>query len=201
MLNIKFLVMRSPMPQRRENVEAMKKQIPNLVVKDCQEPGLFEQAIECWQLEDEYDGIVILEDDVQLCENFMERIMTAIEERPDESISFFESACSKKPLHSEYRPGSKLMWMQCRYYPAKIAKLLCKQEEYEYFKENWRKYTTAWSYPIDTYASVVFRRHKLKYFMKLPFLVQHLPIRSAVGNRPTNRQTKFFIDDVGEDYV
>lgn len=199
-MNIKFLVMRSPIPQRRENVEIMKSQIPNLVIKDCQKPGLFEQAVACWQLEEEYDGIVILEDDVKLCENFQERIMKAIEKRPDESISFFESACSKKPLHSEYRAGSRFAWMQCRYYPAKIAKILCKKEEYEYFMENWKKYTSVWSYPIDTYASVVFRRHKLKYYMQLPFLVQHLPFPSAVGNRPLNRQTKYFIDDVGENY-
>lgn len=183
--------------QRIDNVSIMKEQIPSLQITMSGLDGLFERFINLFNLEHDSTGLVQLEDDVQLCKNFQNRCESLISRRSHEVISMFESACQKKgELHSEYRPGRVFAWNQCNYYPKEVCVELAKQENVEEFKEWYWKHYSTWTFPEDTYIAFVLRKLNLKYWMQVPFLVQHLDFKSALGPRPTNRQTKYFIDDL-----
>lgn len=182
--------------QRIDNVNIMKGSIPTLHVTMSGMDGLFERFINLFNLEEDSDGIVQLEDDVQLCKNFQKRCEDLIATRPNEVISMFESACSKKPLHSEYRNGRVFAWNQCNYYPKFVCDVLKQEENVKEFKEWYWKHYTTWTFPEDTYIAFTLNKMKLKYWMEVPFLVQHQAFPSALGPRPCNRQSKYFIDDV-----
>ena len=74
-------------------------------------------------------------------------------------------------------------------------------EHYEEFKNTkpllWR------GNAVDRLIGYALAKEKMKYWSIRPCLVQHLPYKSIAGNRPTNRQTPYFIDDLiknGVDY-
>lgn len=199
-MNIKYLVLCSVgNAERIMNVEKIRKQIPELVVVMSGREDVFENHLKAFDLEDEYDGIVILEDDVQLCKNFKERVLEVIEGHEDELVSMFESACSKGPLKTEYRNGGSFAWNQCNYYPQSVCKILSDPEMLPKFKDYfYSKLNEPWNYPIDRYIAYALKENKLKYFMKVPFLVQHMAMKSNFKGRPLNRQSKYFIDDLEE---
>lgn len=192
-MKIKFLVMVSNEQKRIWNAIEIKKQIPNCILYYGDNDNVFDKFINCFRLEPEYDGLVLLEDDIILCKDFYKKIMAEIEGKPDDVISFFESPLTKKELKSGYMPPSKFLYNQCNYYPAKVCKLIPDEKTIADFK-NW--YYKKWSYPSDEYINFVLVRNKIRYFMKVPFLVQHHAWESTWGARGKTRQTKFFIDDL-----
>lgn len=198
-MNIKYVVLCSKGNYIRErNVEYMKVFIPDLHVVKCTLDNVFPVHIASLSVEDEYDGVVMLEDDVQLCRNFVQRCEAVIEQRPNEVISMFESACSKGELHSEYRNGNRFNWCQCNYYPKEIGKILSDPKWMVPFVEWFDKRNEPWGYPIDTYIAYVLGKNKIKYWMQVPFLVQHLDMKSNFAGRSSGRQSRYFIDDVEE---
>lgn len=182
--------------QRIKNVDLMKKNLLDLSVKMSGREKLFENFINVFNIENDSIGLVFLEDDVQLCKDFQNRCENLIKSRPNEVISMFESACSKRELHSEYRSGRVYQWNQCNYFPKFVCNELAKENNVLEFKEWYKKHYKVWAYPSDTYIAYVLSKMKLKYWMQVPFLVQHLDFKSTLGNRPTNRQSRFFIDDM-----
>lgn len=197
-MNIKYLVLCSIGNEARiNNVKKLKQQIPELHVVMCGRDTVFQEHIKAFEIKEEYDGIIILEDDVQLCKDFKKRAAALVTEHKDEVVSMFESACSKGDLKSEYRRGRNFAWCQCNYYPKQICKLLSDPNMLPKFKNYfYTKLNEPWNYPIDKYIPYVLGEHKIKYYMSVPFLVQHLPLKSNFKGRPTNRQSRFFIDDV-----
>ena len=198
---IKYMVLCSEGNDARiKNVEIMKQQIPELVVVMSNRGNVFDNHIKAFNLEPEYDGLVMLEDDVQLCKNFKERVEECVNRHKGEVISMFESACSRKPLHSEYRNGWKFAWNQCKYYPRSICKIFADKDWMEPFKEYFfTKLHEPWNYPIDKYQAFVLGTCGISYWMEVPFFVQHLSLESNFKGRPTNRQSKYFIDDLGDE--
>lgn len=180
--------------QRIENVAKMKSQLPPLNVIVSGRDGLFERFVSVFNTES--DGVVLLEDDVQLCKDFQSRCEELVASRPNEVISMFESACSRGELHSEYRAGSRYQWNQCNYFPKAVCDEIVKQENVDGFRAWYKTRYSVWNYPSDTYIGYVLGKMRLKYWMQVPFLVQHLDFKSTLGPRPTNRQSRFFIDDV-----
>ena len=183
--------------QRIQNVRKMKLVLPELVVVMANRENVFQKHVQLFELEDEYDGIVIFEDDVQLCKRFKERLFNVLRGHENEVVSMFESACSRKPLKSEYRSGIRFAWNQCNYYPKEVCKALCSKRIMDgfipYFYE---KLHEPWNYPIDKYIAYGLDQIGVKYWMSVPFLVQHLDMQSNFPGRPSNRQSKYFIDDL-----
>ena len=185
--------------QRIQNVRKMRLAIPELNVVMANMDDCFRKHIELFNVEEQYDGVVILEDDVQLCKNFKERLATVLAGHEHEVVSMFESACSKKPLKSECRNGGRFAWNQCNYYPKEIGKQLADPKWLDRFLEYfYTKRNEPWNYPIDIYISYVLNELGLKYWMSVPFLVQHLDMQSNFPGRSLNRQSKYFIDDMGD---
>lgn len=195
MKRIEFAVLESiGSTDRIENVKKMKAELPELHIFPSDKNNVFDNHIKLFEISDDLDGIVILEDDVKLCKKFKDRLQKILTGHENEVVSMFESACSRKPLKSEYRAGSRFAWNQCNYYPKNVANLLYDSENVKEFKK-WYE-DQPWNYPIDTYIAYVFKKYKIKYWMSVPFLVQHLDFKSNFPGRPSNRQSKYFIDDV-----
>lgn len=192
-MKIKFIVMVSDVPERIENAKKIASQIPDCILYYGDNDNVFDKFINCFRIEPEYDGLVLLEDDIILCKNFYYWIMREIEKRPVKVISFFEKPLSKKKLESGYMPPSEFLYNQCNYYPFGMCKLIANEEVIKLFKTS---YTEKWVCPSDCYIRFVLSMHGIKYYMKVPFLVQHLPWKSTLGNRSKARQTKYFIDDI-----
>lgn len=199
-MNIKYAVLLSEGNEFRAiNVDIIKEQIPELHVVVSNRENVFTNHLSLFNIEDEYDGIVILEDDVQLCKDFKNKLVAVLEQHPGEVVSFFESACTRGQLHSEHRKGRNFNWCQCNYYPREVAKRLGDPEMLPRFEDYfYSKLNEPWNYPIDRYIPFVLAYYKIDYWMEVPFLVQHLPLKSNFKGRPINRQSKFFIDDVNK---
>lgn len=136
-------------------------------------------------------GGLILEDDVQLCKDFLPRVHAVIREvGRDQVINFFE-----KPriwLPAGFERGSSFLWMQCLYLPAGFAGRI-----YDYYDEFKTKRPQSWQgMATDCLVSYALVKEKRRYYRHRPCLVQHLPFQSVIGPRPTNRQTPYFVDDL-----
>jgi hypothetical protein len=182
--------------ERISNSNIIKKEIPNLHLYTGDNDNIFQKYINCFKINNEYDGVVVLEDDIQLCRFFFEKINTIIENNSNNVISFFEKPNSKKELFSSYRKGSEFLFNQCNYYPKYICDLMLDNQNILEFKNTYFEKYKVWVAPIDLYIGFVLDKYKIKYLMNVPFLVQHLPFKSMLGNRSTKRQTKYFIDDL-----
>ena len=65
--------------------------------------------------------VVILEDDLELCKDFKNRIESVIEQYKDKVVNFFY-----KPRNYFYTKEQKhFCWNQCVYYPKEILKSKC----------------------------------------------------------------------------
>lgn len=198
-MDIKFVVMVSPIEERRQNVEKLKEQIPNLlaVEADRSKCDLFTVYLDLLDSKG-YDGIVMLEDDIKLCQDFMPKILGAIEAHKTDVIQFFTRALSKN-LSRGYKSGGDFSSTVCNYYPASFCKLLQDEGYIQYFKDvYYPKKHEPWTYPIDTYIAFVLGYNRMKHWLELPFFVQHLDFKSTLGGRSTKRQSIYFIDDMVE---
>lgn len=196
-MKIKFMVMVSPIEERRKNVEILKLQIPDLIVieADRSKCDLFTVYLDSLN-PDDCDGIVMIEDDIKLCDGFIDKITEAIQAHKTDVIQFFTRALSKN-LSRGYKNGGDFSSTVCNYYPASFCKLLQDTGYIQYFKEVY--YPTKhepWTYPIDTYIAFVLGYNKMRHWLELPFFVQHLSLKSTLGNRSTKRQSIYFIDDM-----
>ena len=192
-MNIKYAVLCSKgNDERLKNVERLKEQIPDLFSIQCTKDNVFSAHVALFNVEKKYDGIVVLEDDVLLCRNFKEQVENVVSKHKNEVVSMFESACSKKELHSEYRDGGRFAWNQCNYYPREIGKILCDPDYMIPFIQWFDRRNEPWGYPIDTYIAYVLGHNRISYWMEVPFLVQHLDMVSNFKGRATNRQSKYF---------
>ena len=191
------MVMVSPIAERKANVEKLKEQIPDLIIIEadrakCDLFTVYLDSLDC----SDCDGIVMIEDDIKLCRDFMPRILAAIEAHKSDVIQFFTRALSKR-LSRGYKNGGDFSSTVCNYYPASFCRLLQNEGYIQYFKDVY--YPTKhepWTYPIDTYIAFVLGYNKMRHWLELPFFVQHLALKSTLGNRSTKRQSIYFIDDM-----
>jgi hypothetical protein len=176
------------LPERADNVEVIRRSIPNLEsVVDCVGDGYASFFEACRRLND--TGGVMLEDDVLLCQNFTERLERIVSGKGRNSvINFFERP--KVKLETALVGGSQFLWAQCVYLPPGFPNKCI--EYYEEFRETrplqWQGMAT------DVLTAFTLVKERMKYWRIRPTLVQHLPFQSAIGARPRNRQTPYFID-------
>lgn len=175
---------------RQANIEVMRRQIPHLeIFTDAVGDGFQNLFDICRAIN--HTGGVILEDDVQLCRDFTARLEAVVANKgADQVISFFERPKVNFPTGCV--GGSNFFWMQCVYLPAGLPEKIIGY--YEQFKterpQQWQGMGT------DRLIAYTLVKERRKYWRIRPTLVQHLPLPSVIGNRPTNRQTPYFVDDL-----
>lgn len=175
---------------RRANVKKIKLQIPHLEIFTDTEGDGYGNFFDICQAINGTGGVV-LEDDVQLCRDFTQRLEAIVADKGLKNvISFFERP--KVNLETGFVGGSNFFWMQCVYLPPGLPEKIIGY--YERFKaerpKQWQGMAT------DRLIGYTLVKERMKYWRIRPTLVQHLPFPSVIGHRPTNRQTPYFIDDM-----
>ena len=138
------------------------------------------------------EDILMLEDDIELSEHFLENIRKVIEQYPDKIINFHYNFDTKGPeLYSEdnlkvfEERGSNYAFNQCVYLPSKILQKILDSKQlfkayYAYAKENRHAYIMARIFEKDTFLVV------------RPSLVRHMEFKSTISESVI--KTKDFID-------
>lgn len=175
---------------RLENVEELKKQIPQLEVDIDTIHDCYKSLFRTCDMIGETGGVII-EDDVQLCRNFMEKAEAIIQEKgKDNLISFFEKP--KVKLDTKFCLGGEFLWSQCVYFPPGFNKLF-----HKYWEEfQGREPRLARDMHYDCYIRYVLKKERMRYWRIRPTLVQHFDFDSAISPRSRKRQTPYFIDDI-----
>ena len=138
------------------------------------------------------EDILMLEDDIELSEQFLENIRKVIEKNPDKIINFHYNFDTKAPeLYSDgnlkvfEERGSNYAFNQCVYLPSKILQKILDSKQlfkayYAYAKENRHAYIMARIFEKDTFLVV------------RPSLVRHMEFKSTISESVI--KTKDFID-------
>lgn len=194
-----YIVRHVATPERVECIKTLRSQIPVLIViedRDKDPMGTFCKALS-------YDAnkpIVMLEDDIELCNNFVEVIEQRIQKIPGSVINFFGN-CKSNSRRSRWQKGKYFLWLQCVYFPPGYGNLIADYwptwrdiKSREVFKKNPNTslYTTETLF--DHMVASWLESRNESYYVSLPALVQHLPIASAINPKlSTNRQNKTFV--------
>lgn len=133
------------------------------------------------------DDVVILEDDLELCKDFKNRIETIIKENKDEIINFFYNPRD----WLETKIQEKFCWNQCVYYPNDKLKLLAVEMRKQYELDKLEQH--------DVVENRALNKLGIKNLMYRPCLVQHLDFKSLVGNESSSKRiTPFYIEYLEE---
>lgn len=149
-------------------------------------------AFDTWQrmlLSSDNESCVFMEDDIILCDDFIEDIENAISENPYDIITFFTL---KNVTETQYLKGRTFVMNQCYYIPQGMI-----YELHEFSKE-WLKTERGLAHPTgyDYCMADYMNYQKLDYLVWVPNLVQHKAEKSRLGNRSSKRQTKLFKNDM-----
>lgn len=138
------------------------------------------------------EDILMLEDDIELSEHFLENIRKVVEKNPDRIINFHYNFDTRGPeLYSDgnlkvfEERGSNYAFNQCVYLPSKILQKILDSKQlfkayYAYAKENRHAYIMARIFEKDTFLVV------------RPSLVRHMEFKSTISESVI--KTKDFID-------
>lgn len=138
------------------------------------------------------EDILMLEDDIELSEYFLENVRKVIEQYPNKIINFHYNFDTRGPeLYSEdnlrvfEERGSNYAFNQCVYLPSKILQKILDSKQlfkayYAYAKENRHAYIMARIFEKDTFLVV------------RPSLVRHKEFKSTISESVI--KTKDFID-------
>lgn len=188
--------------ERQKNVESLKSKLNKAILDSgidlevCAFVGTnktSENLISLCSLYKDED-ILMLEDDIELSEHFLENIRKVIEKNPDKIINFHYNFKTKGPeLYSEddlrvyEERGSNYAFNQCVYLPSKILQKILDSKQlfkayYAYAKENRHAYIMARIFEKDNGTFLVVR----------PSLVRHKEFKSTISESVI--KTKDFID-------
>ncbi len=124
------------------------------------------------------DACVLFEDDIELCDDFKNKIESVINELPDTLISFF--SLSKKNVVPYWKRGKEFCMMQCVYLPKGFAsKLLSTYDD-------WR--ATQGVSNLQATDFWIGYAWKIEYFVYCPSLVQHRVCVSAIDKRRSSKR-------------
>ena len=178
--------------ERTKNVLLLKSIIPELEVVVDKTKNAYNGFFDACRLINDTGGI-ILEDDILLCSNFKNRIENIITEKgTNEVFNFFEKP--KSYFKTSYVGGSNFLWAQCIYLPPNLPNQIVSIHD-QFKQERPKKWQ---GQAVDCLIAYALTKLKRKYWRIRPCLVQHLDFQSSIGNRPNNRQSPYFIDELEE---
>lgn len=199
-MNIEFKVLLTKdNVERGQNCRILKHFIPQLQITEASRIDLWCKFISQFELSDTSEGLVLIEDDVKLCKDFVNRCEGVIATFPNDVVSMFRICTEKTKAESGYRSPSLFNCMPCNYFPKWFCEEVVKKENLESFEKWYWEREHIWSFPSDYYVRYLLMKLKKKYYAYFPHLVQHINYKSTLGNRPMNRKSNFFIDDRGEE--
>lgn len=134
------------------------------------------------------EPVIVLEDDIYLCDDWRGKVEAAIAEHPDSVIQFFSLRGAKDAeMGSRWEPGRTYIMNQCHYLPAGAAASLLD------FLVTWLEQRPDGETGHDLAIADWMKSTKQRYWLHVPSLVQHEPWRSEIHpRRPRNRQSPSF---------
>ena len=131
---------------------------------------------------------VHLEDDAELCSNFVSRVTAAVNQYPDHIINFFSLRKKDYEMRQPFLvAGSRYIGNVCFYIPAGIG-----QEIADYYEHWERKQEHPTGY--DLLMADYMKANKKKYVQWFPHLVNHQVCKSLINpTRSSGRTDKYFI--------
>lgn len=126
---------------------------------------------------------VHMEDDIVLCDGFLEKVISAVRQYPDKVINFFSLRSKDYELRRPYLElGSRYMMSQCFYLPQGYGRMIAD------FYNVWnRKEEHPTGY--DILMADFLKSRKEKYVQWFPHLVNHLECRSLINPSRSSKRT------------
>jgi hypothetical protein len=171
--------------ERLEIVAKLKTAIPGLTIYQdiVRDPYGMSAFIVALRLAGEGPA-VMLEDDIELCDNFCPRAEEIILGRPYSIINFF--SFSDNIQFSRHVSGKNFSWTQCFYLPAGYGNRIA--DFYPAWDRN-QKYG-GFDWLVRDWLTV----RQESYYVHVPSLVQHLNLKSVINpKRSTKRQSPTFV--------
>ena len=154
--------------------------IPNLRLCVDQEHNAMKNFLASMRMTN--NPAIHIEDDIELCDGFYDKVVAAVNRYPDRVISFF----STKP--SDYKHGGpfvqagrKFSMNQCFYIPARMGPALA-----DYYERWTRKQEHPTGY--DIMMADFFVENKLDYIQWMPHLVNHQETKSLIDPHRSSRR-------------
>ena len=139
------------------------------------------------------DPFVLLEDDILLTQDFYSKITYEIAARPNDVIQFHSRSGKDQSVGSRYNPPRQFLNHQCVYFPPGMAsQILAFSRQNAY---------TDWTSPrsfSDVLTQDYLSQNRIKYWVSIPSLVDHLPDVSMVNSKRSKtgikRQARVFLN-------
>lgn len=179
MEDLKFILRTTAFGGR--DISEIKKVIPNLIVITDYNRDAMGNFLNAMRYTDA--PAIHLEDDIELCDDFMSKIKHAVSEYPNQIINFFSLRKKDYELQRPYEElGSKFMMNQCNYIPAGFGKQIAD------FYEVWERKT---EHPTgyDILMADWMKSKKMKYIQWFPHLVNHLECKSLINPKRSSKRT------------
>lgn len=167
------------------NLQDYKNNIPNLIICNDTTQNAMDTFRKSLELTGDY-ACVNMEDDIILCDDFYNKILKEINQRPNDVIQFFSMRKDDITIGSRYINGSRFMMNQCFYMPKELSRKL------RDYMDSWNKYQ---EHPTgyDILMADFFKDNKIKYWNVCPNLVDHKQQKSRINKRrSTKRQSLTF---------
>lgn len=184
-MEIEFIVLTTAFGGR--DIRALQQAIPGLkLCKDFQH-NVMANFINSMRYTE--SPCIHLEDDIELCDGFYEKVRAAVKSNPDKVINFFSM---RKEDYDIGKPhlvaGSRYLMNQCYYLPAHYGPMIAK------FFESWERPKKEHLFGgTDTLISDFLKSRKEKYLQWFPHLVNHLEGKSLINpSRSSKRTDKYF---------
>ncbi|MFA6023544.1 MAG: glycosyltransferase family A protein [Candidatus Pacearchaeota archaeon] len=134
-------------------------------------------------------AVVFMECDVLLCKDFLRRLESEIEKRPNEILQFFSMRKDDLIIGTRRMNGSTFSMNQCHYFPKGMTNRL-----YDYYSQ-WIKTERGKKNPngYDYMMADFFKEFKYSYWIICPNLVNHRKEKSLINEkRSSKRQSKTY---------
>ena len=134
------------------------------------------------------DDCLNMEDDIILCDNFLEKVNKIIARHPDKMITFF--TLKNRPMGENIEDGRNFCMAQCVYMPKWLNVALKKYASIWLISKRGKENPTGNDYMVADLLSSI----KQTYILYQPSLVQHMEMKSRIDpKRSSKRQAKTFI--------
>jgi len=181
MIKPEFIVMTTAFGGR--DISCLHKAIPNL--RECVDYQHDAMANFLNSMNMTENPCVHIEDDIELCDGFLEKVINAVNQYPDTIINFFSLRKEDYEIGKpHFVPGRSFMMNQCFYIPAGMGSQIA-----AYYSEWDKKEIHPTGY--DIMMADWMKKNKMKYLAWFPHLVNHIHCKSLINpKRSSGRSDK-----------
>ena len=177
---------------REEYATYIKKRIPKAIESydNFNDAGKFKStsyknAQQAWRMAGD-NPTVQMEDDIILCDNFVEKCELAIKKTPNTVIQFFSRRKADLVVGTRMETGSKFLMHQCYYLPKGMASAI--HEFSIWYEQHCEEGMTS---PNDWVTRDFFKQNGISYLVHIPNLVDHRESVSLIDKRRSSKRQSY----------